>query len=90
MDSSLTLHSIQARTQNNEIPQMQNIIVHFAGGGPLDGITRDEQLPDHWRLLRVEKRSGNKLHVYAGPVGERARTVTLTYLGAERIEVNRK
>ena len=69
-----------------EVEPGTQITVQFAGGGPLDGVHRNEQLPEHWRLLRVEQRNAETLHVYSGSVPQQAAEVTLHYVGAEPIE----
>ncbi len=61
---------------------MRSITVTMVGG-PLDGATRQEDVPDHWELLRIEHRQHGELHVYRGPIDPQSDTIKLLYRGTE-------
>ena len=63
---------------------MKTVIVQFVGG-LLDGARRSEQLPDHWQFLRLEKKVGNKVHVYSGEVNDDERAV-VEFIGTESLD----
>lgn len=52
-------------------------------GGPLDGTTRREWVPEHWDALRFDHRRNGSLHVYWGEIaGDQA---VLDHISYERI-----
>ena len=53
-------------------------------GGPLDGASRRQAIPNAWKLVRYERPAspdGNTCHVYVGTRSQKKRVVQMTYVG---------